>query len=57
MPSATQKSTHVNSVIGFSKNSVDCWVVLKIPPANATSMIIVPIAVRIGPSRRRRTIG
>ena len=36
MPSPTQKSTQVSSVIGFSKNSCRLSVVLKSPPANAT---------------------
>ena len=57
MPSPTQKSTQTSSVIGFSKNSVDCSVVLKSPPAKATTIIAVPTIVSSGPILSRRTAG
>ena len=56
MPSPTQKSTHVKSVTGFSKNSVDCSVVLNRPPTNATDQDH-PDDRKNGPTRRRTGTG
>ena len=60
MPSPTQKSTHVNNVTGFSKNSVDCSVVLKSPPTSAIAISSTPTIVDRAdpkPPHRRIQIG
>ena len=52
MPSPTQKSTQVSTVIGFSKNSFDSSVVEKSPPANATISSSVRRTMSGRPSQR-----
>lgn len=57
IPSPTQKSTQVRTVIGFSKNSSACALVAKSPPTRPTSKSSESTTVATTPSRRRSTNG